>query len=130
MLQNEVVTRSVHLALGKLVKKVTGQDRIPSFSFIARYQSGFVLARHTDRPQRVWNMSLHLDAEPETESESAWPLYMESNATATAVRLAPGDAVFYSGTKNPHWRDAQSQGHWSTICFCHFVPANLQGLLD
>lgn len=71
-------------------------------------------------------MSLALDS----NAEAAWPLFIESHGVASSVLLAPGDAVFYRGTRNPHWREAQPGDRWSTIGFYHFVPDDFVGSLD
>jgi hypothetical protein len=127
---NEPMARFYHAPLAQLINRFTPETTKPSYCFAAHYQAGAELKRHTDREQCVWNASFAVDASPETSARDAWPLFIESRGKTHQVRLGLGDAVLYSGTNNPHWRDPQPRGHVSTMVFYHFVPANFDGSLD
>jgi hypothetical protein len=127
---NEPMARLFHAPLGDLISRFTPERTKPSYCFAAHYQPGARLERHTDREQCVWNVSVAVDSTPESTSETAWPLFIESRGTPYPVRLAPGDGVLYGGTNNPHWRDAQPDRHVSTFIFYHFVPLDFSGDLD
>jgi hypothetical protein len=127
---NEPMARFYHVSLCNLINRFIPEPTKPSFCFAAHYQAGARLERHTDRKQCVWNISLAVDSTPESTCETAWPLFIESRGTPYPVRLGPGDGVLYSGTKNPHWRDAQPNRQVSTLIFYHFVPLEFSGDLD
>jgi alkylated DNA repair dioxygenase AlkB len=127
---NEPMARFFHQPLNDLINRFTPAATKPSYCFAAHYQAGAELKRHTDRPQCVWNLSFAIDSTPATDATNAWPLYIESRGQAHEIRLGPGDAVLYSGTHNPHWREPQPDGHVSTLVFYHFVPADFDGGLD
>jgi len=122
--------RYLHHQLTPMVQAVVGEPVVASFAFLSRYKPGAVLRRHLDRPQATWNVSLAIDAAPELEAGSAWPLHLEIAGRARAVRLGLGDAVLYQGTRTPHWRTAQPRGHTSFVCSFHFCPADFAEPLD
>jgi hypothetical protein len=101
----------------------------PSYSFLAVYERGAVLRRHTDREQCAWNLSVALGSEPHLPVDRQWPLHIETASGRHAVRLGPGDAVVYSGSDSPHWRDELQSIDSVTVAFCHFVDAAYEGPL-
>ena len=119
----------LHTQLIHTVESVLEQPILASYSYFCEYLPGAVLERHRDRPQCKWNISLVLDADPETPRTAAWPLFIETDEVHE-VRLAPGDAVLYSGTDHWHWRDAQPTGCRTRIAFLHFVPKDFIARLD
>jgi len=127
---NEPMARFYHAPLYNLISRFVPERTKPSYCFAAHYQAGARLERHTDRPQCVWNISVAVDSAPESTCETAWPLFIESRGTPYPVRLGPGDGVLYSGTRNPHWREAQPDRQVSTLMFYHFVPSDFSGDLD
>ena len=38
--------------------------------------------------------------------------------------------LLYRATDLPHWRNAQPDGHTSSVCFFHFMPEEFEGNLD
>lgn len=122
--------RYLHHQLTPIVQAVVGEPVVASFGFLSRYKPGAVLRRHLDRPQATWNVSLAIDAAPELDAGSAWPLHLEIGGRPRAVRLGLGDAVLYQGTRTPHWRAAQPRGHTSFVCSFHFCPADFAEPLD
>lgn len=99
-----------------------------SYTWVRRYHPGAVLARHTDRPQCRWNVSLCVDHRPDHDA-APWPIYLEVDGQVHEVQLGLGDAVVYSGTDVPHWRDALPAGREVTMCFFHYVPVSFTGSL-
>ncbi|AKV03793.1 hypothetical protein AKJ09_10456 [Labilithrix luteola] len=126
---NEDVARFVHSQLVDLLNRIVPQPIKASYCYLGLYEPGAVLARHTDRAQCVWNLSVPFDADPETDADTAWPIYLEVRGEARPVRLGIGDGVLYRGTDLPHWRDAQPDGHRTTVCFFHFVDETFEGAL-
>ena len=111
-----------HYQLAHYLNRLMLEKIKASYAFASIYHEGAVLHRHTDRPQCRWNLSLVLGTQPEVTNETAWPIYLDIEGKVVDVRLLPGDAVLYSGTDIPHWRDAQPPGLESVVCFFHFVP--------
>ena len=140
LLRREPLCEFLHHQLCPLVAAIVDEPLKPSYSIYAHYHPGAILARHRDRPQCKYNVSLVLDAQAEAQAEAhaedraggddAWPLYIETRTGVHAAALAPGDAVLYSGTDAWHWRDAQPAGHSLGGAFFHYVPVSFTGSLD
>jgi hypothetical protein len=126
IIHNEPVARFIHYQLKNLINKVSPERVIPSFTYLSIYKPGSILDKHTDREQCAWNMSVSIDMQPESE---IWPIYMEIAGKAFEVRLGMGDAVLYSGTKIPHWREQLPENQKAIICFYHFVAEDFSGPL-
>jgi len=105
----------------KPIKKYTGLDLIPTYSYTRLYETGSKLARHKDRPSCEISGTLNLGGDP-------WTIYIdptgENNILDTkfdnvgeqtkikdtahkgvAVDLEPGDILLYSGCDLEHWRE-------------------------
>lgn len=127
---NSPLMRLAHQSTEQLAKAILG-DIKTSYSFTSAYESGTVLPRHTDRPQCVYNASIMLSSDPSTADLKRWPLKLEINGVIHEAKLDVGDAVFYSGVKDPHWRDelpADINGVLGT--FFHYVDSTFTGSLD
>ena len=120
---DEETARFVQRQIASLVSRITPAPVRPSHCQVSVYQPGAFLRRHKDQPQYVWNLSLVVDAEPESEEESAWPICIEVEGQTREVRLEIGDAVLYRGSEFTHWRDVLPRGHSVTLLFCFFSPA-------
>lgn len=130
VMENENVTHFIHHQINDLINRVTQEPIKPSYTLLCFYSDGASLPRHIDRAQCVWNVSLLIDTEPETDLDSSWPIYLEVNGEPREVRLEMGDAVLYRGAETPHWRDALPDGQKATLIFCHFVPVDFKGSLN
>ena len=125
----EPAASSLHAQLAAIINELAPEPVKPSYCYLATSERGAVLRRHVDREQCVWNLSLVLDAEPELAAESMWPIYLDVKPGPARAALGIGDAVLYSGTRVPHWREALSQHEFFTACFYHFVPTDFSGPL-
>jgi len=123
---DEETARFVQHQINALVNRITPAPVRPSHSQVSVYQPGAFLRRHKDQPQYVWNLSLVLDAAPELEEASAWPICVEVEGQTREVRLEIGDAVLYRGAEFTHWRDVLPDGQSVTLLFCFFSPADAQ----
>jgi hypothetical protein len=121
---DEETSRFVQHQINALVNRITDAPVRPSHCQVSVYKSGAFLRRHKDQPQYVWNLSLVVDAEPETDSERAWPICLEVDGRTEEVRLEIGDAVLYRGSEFTHWRETLPDGQSVTLLFCFFSPAN------
>jgi Rps23 Pro-64 3,4-dihydroxylase Tpa1-like proline 4-hydroxylase len=119
---DEETARFVQGQITPLVNRITPAPVRPSHCQVSVYQPGAFLRRHKDQPQYVWNLSLVVDAEPETEEAGAWPICVEVGGRTREVRLEIGDAVLYSGSEFTHWRNVLPDGQSITLLFCFFSP--------
>ncbi|HZG51003.1 MAG TPA: hypothetical protein VEZ40_02605 [Pyrinomonadaceae bacterium] len=120
---DEETARFVQQQIAPLVNRITPAPVWPSHCQVSVYQPGAFLRRHKDQAQYVWNLSLVVDAEPESEAARAWPICLEVEGRAREVRLEIGDAVLYRGSEFTHWRDVLPDGQSVTLLFCFFSPA-------
>ncbi|MFC0597951.1 hypothetical protein [Streptomyces palmae] len=124
----DAVTLFLQRQLTAAVAAWTGGSVKPSYTWVMTYLPGAVLDRHRDRPQCRWNVSLCLDADPET-GDGAWPFHVADAGREHRVDLGIGDAVIYSGTDQDHWRPALADGRHVTMGLLHYVDAEFTGPL-
>ncbi len=128
---NEKVTRFLHQQIVSLIKRITAEEIKPSYSMLCVYFPEAFLRRHIDREQCVWNLSLLVDADPETDRSQSWPIYLDvDRGGPQRVSLEIGDGVLFRGTKTPHWRDELPSERTVTVVFFHFVPIQFKASLD
>ncbi|MBT9545395.1 MAG: hypothetical protein IV090_08400 [Candidatus Sericytochromatia bacterium] len=123
-LHNDLALRFVHHQLLPFIQTLVPEAIKPSYSFASYYQ-GPGVARHTDRPQCVWNISMMIDPQP--ESLENWPLCLEKPEGVVGIMLASGDAALYQGRRWPHWRPDLEPGQRVTVALMHFVPQEFEG---
>ena len=84
-----------------VMKKETGLDLIPTYSYSRLYKKGDILHRHKDRPSCEISTTLYLGGTP-------WPIYLDptgkEDQEGTRVDLGIGDMLIYKGEKLEHWR--------------------------
>jgi hypothetical protein len=127
---NEPVTRFFHRQIAATVQALVGQPIKPSYVYMASYQSGAVLKKHTDREQCEFSVTLCVDFSPEPVCETSWPIRLQTQQGTTAVYQRLGDGLVYRGTRVPHYRYALGEGKTSTSIFFHYVAADFEGPLD
>ena len=110
-----------------VISEITQEALKPSYTWVVRYQPGAELARHTDRAQCRWNVSLCVDSSPDLCRANAWPLFLEVDRATTKVMLGMGDAVIYSGTNVPHWRRPLAANQTVTMCLFHYIDEHFSG---
>ncbi len=130
-MHNEPVCMWLHALLTPLVERAVSRPIKRTYAFAAAYTEGAVLHRHTDRAACEYTLSLTVDAEPNTSSEAAWPLCLESDSEGAVVQalLAPGDALLFRGRRLHHYRDALGPGRTSTSILLHFVERSYRGAM-
>lgn len=125
----EEAARFLQHQLVPMVSEIVGEEVLPSFCYSRIYDQHAKLDRHTDRPCCVWNISIPFDLTPETEAPESWPLFVDCDGAATAIRLELGDGGLFRGVSSPHWREPQPSGHRSTFGFVMFAPVTFKGTL-
>jgi len=116
-----------------VMKKNTGLDLIPTYSYARAYKRGDILKRHKDRPSCEVSTTIHLGGDP-------WPIFIDGtgqdtvineeqnlikpNAPAgTKVLLEVGDMLVYSGCELEHWREP-FEGDVCGQVFLHYNHVN------
>jgi len=127
---NESVAQFFHHQLTSVVAAIAGEPVKPSYVYVASYQSGAELEKHTDREQCEFSISLCLDYWPEPANETPWPLQLQTEEGNVSIFQGIGDGLIYRGRSLSHWRGRLPQGHMSTSIFFHYVPAEFSGSLD
>jgi hypothetical protein len=127
---NEAVARFFHHQLTGTVSAIVGREVKPSYVYVASYQEGADLEKHTDREQCEFSISYCLDFSPEPCDETSWPLLLHTDRGTVRVFQRIGDGLIYRGTQVPHSRERLGQGHTSTSIFFHYVSSDFSGSLD
>lgn len=127
---NEPVVRFILHQLTPIMQAVAGVTVKPSYGYFASYYGGAHLARHTDREQCEYSMSMLIDYAPEPDAESPWPLWLETRQESVAIHQRLGDTLIYRGCQLPHYRHQLPPGHTSTHLFLHYVPESFTGELE
>lgn len=128
-LHDDRVLGYLHGQIAPLIRAITGEAIKPSYSLVSRYHEGAILKKHVDRPQCLWNVSLAIDAEPETDARDAWPIYLRARNRTSRVALELGDGILYRGTDVPHWRKELAKGRTVTMGLLHFVAKSFRDAL-
>ena len=127
---NESAARFFHHQLTSAVAEMAGEPVKPSYVYMASYQPGAILEKHTDREQCEFSLTLCVDYSPEPRNATPWPLYLHTPSGKVSVFQAIGDALLYRGRELPHSRGPLPQGHTSTSIFFHYVREGFEGRLD
>lgn len=127
--------------IAKETQAIFGEKLKPSYSFASLYFEGKGFCPlHTDRPQCYRTIDVCIN------QKQPWPLFINhldgwnENLTqdererikqrSVEYVLEPGDAICYSGTDHPHWRNTIDEGNSCDLVFFHFVPEDFEGELD
>ncbi len=127
---NDPVARFFHFQFTDFVSTLAGKPVKPSYVYVASYQDGSILEKHTDREQCEFSITYCLDYSPEPARETPWPIHLETKSADVKVFQAIGDALFYRGREIPHYRSAIPPKHTSTSIFFHYVDADFRGGLS
>ena len=131
---NEPLARFFHRRLSGLVSAIAGEPVRPSYVYFASYRPGARIARHKDRAQCAFTLSMLVDHTPEPSGPSPWPLWVDAapdgSGGGVAASLGLGDGLFFRGIELRHWREPLPAGHTSTSLLFHYVPEAFTGPLD
>ena len=98
----------------ELMKKHTGLELLPTYTFWRMYTMFANLEKHKDRESCEISVTVMLGSDG-----TKWPIFMEG----IELNLEPGDAVVYLGCEIEHWRE-EFKGDWHAQCFLHYVDKN------
>ena len=115
----DTLTESILLHLRPAMERATGLRLLPTYSYLRIYETGSVLARHTDRRACEISASLTIGC----DAAESWPLWLESRGRPRAIQLRPGDMLLYKGREVPHWREEFGGKYWIQAFF-HYVDAD------
>jgi hypothetical protein len=109
----------------KVVEGITGEELLPTYSFVRVYKKGDILKKHIDRPSCAISCTLNIGGD-------AWPISIKGlDGVEQSSILNPGDLMIYRGDQLQHWRDP-FEGDICSQVFLHYNPtsAGYQNLYD
>jgi hypothetical protein len=127
---NEGAARYFHCQLANAVSDIARIMVMPSYSYLAVYESGSILERHTDREQCEYSVTMCIDATPEPQAQVPWPIQLDIHEGALRIWQHLGDSLVYRGRYLPHYRDSLPEGYTSTSLLLHYVDYNFTGTLQ
>jgi len=127
---DEAIARFVHHQLATAVADLAHRIVMPSYSYVVAYQPGSVLERHIERDQCEYSISLCVDATPEPEAQSPWPIRLDLPEGSLSLWQYLGDALLYRGRSLPHQRDRLDDGYTSTSLLLHYVDEDFRASLS
>lgn len=127
---NEPVARFLQRQLERSVAAVVGRALKPSYAYLAAYQGGAMLERHTDRPQCEYTLSLCVDFTPELDGACPWSINLDLDRRTLRVHQREGDGLLFRGRRIPHHRDRLPSRASATNVLLHYVDADFAGTLE
>ena len=129
----DMVMETLLMKMLPVMKKETGLDLIPTYSYSRIYKKGDILRRHKDRPSCEISTTLNLGGDP-------WPIFIDGTGAdsvideyknihkpnapkGTNVLLDVGDMLVYSGCELEHWREP-FEGDTCGQVFLHYNHVN------
>ena len=91
-----------------------------SYCFLSIYRDGGICPLHTDRPQCEYTIDVCIS------QREPWTIYVDGRP----FDMQENDAVIYSGTQSPHYRNRIQEGNHCFLVFFHFVPIDFVGSLQ
>jgi hypothetical protein len=107
-------------SLIKIASDLAGIPLKPSYCFLSLYGEDGICPLHKDRPSCQFTLDLQVN------SDGQWPIYIEDNPYI----LKNGEAIFYSGTSQEHYRKSMLEDSNCTfmdLVFFSFCSINLAG---
>ena len=149
IVHNHAVFSELQKTLVPLVSDLAGEALEPSYNFLSLYRSTGVCQPHMDAPTTKWTLDLCIDQSdtwpihfsqtvpwPEAVSyESAdWEERIKNDPTLkfSSYELAPGEALWFSGSSQWHYRECftgTSANGFCNLLFFHFLPEGLSTIV-
>ena len=129
----DMVMETLLMKVLPIMKKETGLELIPTYSYARAYKKGDILRIHKDRPSCEISTTLNLGGDP-------WPIFIDGTGAdsvideykqihkpnapeGTKVLLEVGDMLVYSGCELEHWREP-FEGNICGQVFLHYNHVN------
>ena len=129
----DMVMETLLVKMLPVMKKETGLDLVPTYSYARIYKKGDILKRHKDRPSCEISTTVNLGGDP-------WPIFIDDTGSnnvideyknimkpdapkGTKVLLEVGDMLVYSGCELEHWREP-FEGNICGQVFLHYNHVN------
>ena len=129
----DMVMETLLMKVLPIMKKETGLELIPTYSYARVYKKGDILRRHKDRPSCEISTTLNLGGDP-------WPIFIDGTGAdsvideyiqihkpnapeGTKVLLEVGDMLVYSGCELENWREP-FEGNICGQVFLHYNHVN------
>ncbi len=132
------------------VSEWAGEQLEPSYNFLSLYTRMGACEPHLDSPQSKWTLDLCIeqsDPWPITFSQIVpWPdpaelqgpehgkqVRSDPHLQFQSVTMQPGDAVFFSGSSQWHYRDplrAAGGKRFCNLLFMHYIPRGSGRLIN
>ena len=125
------------------MKKITGLDLCPTYSYFRVYRPGNELKRHKDRPsceisttacfgfkyndvQEDYSWDIFVDKDSYKVSLEDNGTFVSNNQSGVAVKQGPGDLMVYRGCEIEHWRPVfeAGTGSYQVQAFFHYIDKN------
>jgi hypothetical protein len=131
----------MHRSLVELASELAGEELEPSYNFLSLYTNRGVCAPHMDAPSAKYTLDVCID------QSDPWPIHISQvvpwpedhsyDGDDWAERivddpelrfeeyvLEPGDALFFSGSSQWHYRNRHPQNEqgFCNLIFFHFIP--------
>jgi hypothetical protein len=109
------------------MKKITGLNLLPTYSYYRVYLKGSELKRHKDRPSCEVSTTLCLGYDNKGAPKNYnWGMYIEKSGKhglkGKELKMEPGDMIVYRGCLVEHWRDKFKGTNLSQV-FMHYNNA-------
>ena len=109
-----------HFELTERVSNIFNKTLIPTNDYSRIYTKGAFLEPHHDDPHCEYSVTLNLRNIPESNS---WSFFHRGLNGTVEYKMTPGDAVFYIGPLQLHWREELTYDKCYQT-FLHWVDLN------
>jgi hypothetical protein len=137
--------RELQSELVSTVSELAGETLVPSYCFLSLYDQFGICEPHMDSPIAKWTLDICID------QDRAWPILFSqvvpwpedfkapdgdwkssvwgsSDLTFESFALEPGEAVFFSGSSQWHYRHPIADATPKSFCnllFLHYIPERM-----
>lgn len=117
---NEPLLAQLHTEMQDRASELIGVKVKKSYAFLSMYRGEGICPLHTDRPQCKFTIDLCIS------QSKPWAIYVDGKK----YWLEENDALVYSGSDSPHYRNKIEPGNFCNLAFFHFVEDSFEGVLD
>jgi hypothetical protein len=150
LLRNHPFITELQQELIDLASDAAGEPVEPAYNFLSLYTELGVCPVHMDAPEAKWTLDLCIrQSEPwpihlsqvvpwpeDHDYGDNWEESIKNNPghRFSSYSLEPGNAIFFSGSSQWHYRDALSpagdQSQFCDLVFFHFIPKGMSEVID